>query len=155
MKTTLLERCKNLESELRQQCEESETCSIADVESNLLGLLDQLAANGDKDLAQDLRTNVTTLVLRARLHKARAEALADHVGGDFLAVDETMQSEVENIRKEVEGTNAHDEAAIAINRSVHQTSGTFKEIVKGLLMWVDTPEEVLKNKRTVDKELIS
>ncbi len=151
MNVKLLERCRELETQLQ----EDDTLGVdtfREAESDLHQVVSQLdlyehpngVPEGWREMVETLDRGIHSLALRGRVMKARYETLKDHMGGLQDMDGEDLHNQVTNLRKEVEELSDYDKAAIAVEREMHEAKGSFKDVFKALLMWRDSPEEKLE-----------
>lgn len=151
MKEDYLSRCRQLQQEFDQECQNSSApgnhpqSSIRESESELLGLIDLL--QGDAQTVAKLKQGIHLMALRARVNAARAEAFQAELGEGAELVSHRMAHRLDNMVEKVEGISDEELAAIEIEREMHTATGSMKDILKSLLMWKETPEERLRKRQ--------
>ncbi|QQL44445.1 hypothetical protein [Sulfuriroseicoccus oceanibius] len=112
-------------------------------ENRVAALQDRYPSDPDVGALQHLDTG-----LRRTLRLLRGKLTAIQENGDNLL--EELGPEVLKhapaIREKLASCSDIEQAAIEIQKEIHDSSASFRSFIKGMLMWKDSPEEHLEKK---------
>ncbi len=139
MITRLAEKCRSVQQELENGIL-VKPGRINDLEVGIFQELEKIGANDSPESLRAIKEAVLTLALQARILRARVEALEST---DNAVEFHEMSQQMAQIERKVASSGDYEQAVIEIEREMHESKGTFRDILKSLLMWKEAPDEKL------------
>lgn len=146
MKNELAQLCEDLESHFDHRLEQYDE-RLLRLEKEINTRLDHLTGRyPDDEDVQELNQLNIGLRRTHRLLRGKVEAIRED--GDSLLdeLGKEIKQRAPSMRKKIEESQSYEQAAREIQREMHTSTQSFKDFMKGLLMWKDTPEERLEQK---------
>lgn len=144
MKSELIHLCEELEHGFDEQLGHYED-RLSRLEQEIDERIQSLQRRypDDTEILQLQQLNIglrrTHYLMRGKLNSIRNSSsnLLDEL-------DQEIKNRVPQIKKKIEESDSYEQATIAIQKEAHSGSQTFKDFLKAIMMWKETPEERLE-----------
>ena len=142
----LLAICEGLEDEFDGKLDalDSRLARLEEEFDNRVTVLqDRYPSDPDVGALQHLDTGLrrTLRLLRGRLAaiQANGDDLLEEIGPEVL-------KHAPAIREKLASSSDLEQAAIAIQKEIHDSSASFRSFIAGMMMWKESPEEHIERK---------